>query len=121
MATAVQKKLHELGNGVYAYTQLPGSWGWSNAGLITDGDQSLLVDTLFDEQITAGTRRRYDAGMSMEDTVRDLTLDEFEGWLDAERTYVNLHTLYRDFVGDTEPGDVLALFAGMGRLQRSRR
>jgi cyclase len=341
MTAAVEKELHELGNGIYAYTQLPGSWGWSNAGLITDGDQSLLVDTLFDEKLTgemlesmrratsaasrigtvvnthgngdhcygnslvadaeiigtpgcvedlregppsrnhlllraaavigalgaggrilgkvlnavgidrvallaeagplalpklghfdfagveltlpnrtfegelelqvgdkkvvlievgpahtrgdavvwvpgdktlftgdilfkdahpiiwqgpvsnwiaalqrllamdietvvpghgpltdksglaemlhylevltAETRRRYDAGMSMEDTVRDLTLDEFKGWLDAERTYVNVHTLYRDFVGDTEPGDVLALFAGMGRLQRSRR
>ncbi len=337
MAAAVEKELHELGNGIYAYTQLPGSWGWSNAGLIVDGDQSLLVDTLFDEKITAemlesmrratpaasrigtvvnthgngdhcfgnslvanaeiigtpgcvedlreGTpqrnhlllraaaiigalgaggkligkalnavgidrvallaeagplalpslghfdfagveltlpnrtfegelelqvgdkkvilievgpahtrgdavvwvpgdktlftgdilfkdahpliwqgpasnwiaalqrllemdietvvpghgpltdksglaemlhylevltaeaRRRYDARMSVEDAVRDLTLDAFKGWLDAERVYVNVHTLYRDFAGDTEPGDVLALFAGMARLQ----
>jgi cyclase len=54
---AVEKKLHELGNGIYAYTQLPGSWGWSNAGLITDGDQSLLVDTLF-----AGMARKQKAG-----------------------------------------------------------
>jgi hypothetical protein len=53
MTAAIEKKLHELGNGICAYTQLPGSWGWSNAGLITDGDQSLLVDTLFDEKITA--------------------------------------------------------------------
>jgi len=53
MAAVGEKKLHELGNGIYAYTQLPGSWGWSNAGLITDGDQSLLVDTLFDEKIAA--------------------------------------------------------------------
>ncbi len=336
MATAVEKKLHELGDGIYAYTQLPGSWGWSNAGLITDGDQSLLVDTLFDEKITAemlasmrratsaadrietvvnthgngdhcygnslvadseiiGTpgcvedlregppsrnnlllraarvigalgaggrmlgrmlnavgidrvvllaeagplalpafsdfdfadakltlpnrtfqgelelqvgdkniflievgpahtrgdavvwvpgdktlftgdilfkdahpiiwqgpvsnwiaalrrlldmdietvvpghgpltdksgleetlhylevlsleaRRRYDAGMSVEDAARDLTLDEFKGWLDAERVYVNVHTLYRDFAGDREPADPLTLWAGMGRL-----
>lgn len=46
------KGLHDLGNGVYAYLQPDGSWGWSNAGLIIDGDQSLLVDTLFDEKIT---------------------------------------------------------------------
>jgi len=338
MAAAVQKKLHELGDGIYAYTQLPGSWGWSNAGLITDGDQSLLVDTLFDEKLTAemlesmrratpaasrigtvvnthgngdhcygnslvadaeiiGTpgcvedlregppsrnqlllraaaivgalgaggkmigkvlnavgidrvallaeagplalptfadfdfsgveltlpnrtfegelelhvgdkkvvlievgpahtrgdavvwvpgdktlftgdilfqeshpvvwegpvsnwiaalhrllemdietvvpghgpltdksglaamlhylewltkeaRRRYDAGMSVEEAARDLTLDEFKSWLDAERVYVNVHTLYRDFAGDREPADILALFAGMARLQR---
>lgn len=46
------KGLHDLGQGIYAYLQPDGSWGWSNAGLIVDGDQSLLVDTLFDEKIT---------------------------------------------------------------------
>ena len=53
MKAPVEKKLRELGNGIFAYTQLPGSWGWSNAGLITDGDQSLLIDTLFDKKLTA--------------------------------------------------------------------
>ena len=53
MTIAAAKALHEIGNGIYAYTQLPGSWGWSNAGLITDGHQSLLVDTLFDQKLTA--------------------------------------------------------------------
>ncbi len=48
----IEKTLHEVGAGVFAYTQLPGSWGWSNAGLVVDGDQSLLVDTLFDRRIT---------------------------------------------------------------------
>lgn len=33
--------------------QPDGSWGWSNAGFIRDGDDSLLVDTLFDEPLTA--------------------------------------------------------------------
>lgn len=42
------KGLHEVGNGVWAYLQPDGSWGWSNAGVIVDGGQSLLVDTLFD-------------------------------------------------------------------------
>jgi glyoxylase-like metal-dependent hydrolase (beta-lactamase superfamily II) len=32
--------------------QPDGGWGWSNAGLIADGDESLLVDTLFDEHLT---------------------------------------------------------------------
>ena len=50
---AMMKSLEEIGAGIYAYTQLPGSWGWSNAGLIVDGDQSLLVDTLFDGKLTA--------------------------------------------------------------------
>src|SRR5438045_2449987 len=46
------KGLHDLGNSVYAYLQPDGSWGWSNAGIITDGDASLLIDTLFDLQLT---------------------------------------------------------------------
>lgn len=47
------KGLHEIGNGTWAYLQPSGSWGWSNAGLVTDGGASLLVDTLFDERLTA--------------------------------------------------------------------
>lgn len=44
--------LHSLGNSVYAYLQPDGSWGWSNAGIITDGEISLLVDTLYDLKLT---------------------------------------------------------------------
>jgi len=44
--------LHEVGDGVFAYLQPDGSWGWSNAGLVVDGDASLLVDTLYDLRIT---------------------------------------------------------------------
>jgi cyclase len=44
--------LHEIGNSLYAYLQPDGGWGWSNAGLICDGEQSLLVDTLFDRNLT---------------------------------------------------------------------
>lgn len=46
------KGLHGLGNGLYAYLVPDGSWGWSNAGLIVDGAESLLVDTLFDLPLT---------------------------------------------------------------------
>lgn len=47
-----QKGLQETGNGIYSYLQPDGSWGWSNSGLVVDGDQSLLVDTLFDAPLT---------------------------------------------------------------------
>ena len=47
-----KKGLVETGNGIYAWLQPDGGWGWSNAGLIVDGDQSLLVDTLFDASLT---------------------------------------------------------------------
>lgn len=46
------KGLHDLGNSVYAYLQPDGTWGWSNAGLITDGEAALLIDTLFDLKLT---------------------------------------------------------------------
>lgn len=44
--------LHDVGDGLYAYLQPDGGWGWSNAGLIVDGESSLLVDTLFDLKLT---------------------------------------------------------------------
>ncbi len=47
-----RKALEDLGQGVYAWMQPDGSWGYSNAGLITDGDECLLVDTLFDLALT---------------------------------------------------------------------
>jgi cyclase len=46
------KGLHDLGKGCHAYLQPEGSWGWSNAGLIADGGESLLVDTLMDVRLT---------------------------------------------------------------------
>jgi len=44
--------LHEVGDGLYAYLQPDGSWGWSNAGLVVDGECTLLIDTLFDLPLT---------------------------------------------------------------------
>ena len=58
-----RKGLVDLGSGIYAYLQPDGGWGWSNAGLIRDGDAALLIDTLFDETLTA----------DMLDTMRDAT------------------------------------------------
>ena len=52
MAHAYERGLHELGQGLYAYLQPDGSWGWSNAGLIVDGGHAVLVDTLFDLGLT---------------------------------------------------------------------
>ncbi|MGO8907522.1 MAG: MBL fold metallo-hydrolase [Solirubrobacteraceae bacterium] len=46
------KGLHEVGDGLYAYLQPDGGWGWSNAGLIVDGEHTMLVDTLYDLPLT---------------------------------------------------------------------
>jgi cyclase len=53
MSRKFSKGLHDLGNGCYAYLQPDGSWGLSNSGLVVDGDQALLVDTLIDLPLTA--------------------------------------------------------------------
>lgn len=45
--------LHEISDGCHAYLQPDGGWGYSNAGLIVGDDASLLVDTLFDLDLTA--------------------------------------------------------------------
>jgi glyoxylase-like metal-dependent hydrolase (beta-lactamase superfamily II) len=44
--------LHELGDGLFAFLQPDGGWGWSNAGLVVSDESSLLIDTLFDLRLT---------------------------------------------------------------------
>jgi len=46
-----------FGNGCAAYLQPDGGWGFSNSGLVTDGGEALLIDTMFD---TAHTRAMLD-------------------------------------------------------------
>ncbi|MCC6642918.1 MAG: MBL fold metallo-hydrolase [Deltaproteobacteria bacterium] len=56
-----ERGLHALGGGSWAFLQPDGSWGWSNAGLVTDAGEALLVDTLYDLRLTAemlGAMRR---------------------------------------------------------------
>ena len=47
------KGLREVADGVWAYLQPDGGWGWSNAGLVAGAETSLLVDTLFDLRLTS--------------------------------------------------------------------
>lgn len=51
--SAYQHGLCDLGDGLCAYLQPDGSWGLSNAGLISAPGASLLVDTLYDLRRTA--------------------------------------------------------------------
>jgi cyclase len=47
-----ERGLHEVADGVFAWLQPDGGWGWSNAGLVRGEGGSLLVDTLFDLDLT---------------------------------------------------------------------
>ena len=51
-ALPYERGVHEVADGVFAYLQPDGSWGWSNAGLVVGDEGSLLVDTLFDLKLT---------------------------------------------------------------------
>jgi cyclase len=65
--------LHEVGDGLYAYLQPDGGWGWSNAGLVVDGERTLLIDTLFDlaltEQMLQAMRRAVPAAAQIDTLV----------------------------------------------------
>lgn len=52
-AKGFSRGLHDLGNGAWAWLLPSGSWNQSNAGLITDAGEALLIDTLVDERLTA--------------------------------------------------------------------
>jgi cyclase len=71
--TPYTKGLHEVGDGLYAYLQPDGGWGWSNAGLVVDGESTLLVDTLYDlaltEQMLTAMRRAVPAAARIDTLV----------------------------------------------------
>jgi cyclase len=70
---AYVRGLAEIGDGFYAYLQPDGGWGWSNAGLVANGGQTLLIDTLFDLHLTdrmlADMRRAVPAAASIDTLV----------------------------------------------------
>ena len=47
-----ERGVTEVADGVFAYLQPAGQWGYSNAGLVAGDGTSLLVDTLFDLRLT---------------------------------------------------------------------
>ncbi len=51
-SSSYNKGLHEVAEGIFAYLQPDGGWGWSNAGLAVGEKSSMLVDTLFDLNLT---------------------------------------------------------------------
>jgi cyclase len=70
-----EQGLYDLGRGVYVWMVPNGSWGESNAGLITGAGESLLVDTLWDVRHT------------------QTMLSAMQPWLEANpiKTVINTH------------------------------
>jgi glyoxylase-like metal-dependent hydrolase (beta-lactamase superfamily II) len=53
MPHAYDGGLTEIRPGTFAYLRPPGTWGWSNSGLIADGGDALLVDAAYTLELTA--------------------------------------------------------------------
>ena len=70
--------------------------------------------------IDAEARKRYDAGMGVEEAALDISMADFDGWFDAERIVINLQTLYGEYAGKRPSFDRIKLFGMMARYARSR-
>ena len=69
--------------------------------------------------LTREARARFDAGMTANEAVLDIALDEFRDWSDPERIVVNLDTLYREFGAPQSEPDTLRLLQGMSEYARA--
>ncbi|WP_199554905.1 MBL fold metallo-hydrolase [Sandaracinobacteroides hominis] len=80
------KGLTDLGNGLWAWLQPDGGWGYSNAGLITNSGESVLVDTLFDEHLTDEMLRAMEASCGIR---RDLVETVINTHANGDHTHGN--------------------------------
>ncbi len=73
------------------------------------------------DYIDREARTRYDAGMDSFEAARDINLDDFSSWGDAERIAVNVAALYREYSGGEEQVEPLEIFQRMAILKKERR
>ena len=74
--------------------------------------------------IQTEARKRYDAGMSMQEAVQDIALGEFEDWGGSERIVDNLNRLYAEFSGTApiaEMSVLMSMMAPYAERARKRR
>ncbi len=86
-------------------------------GPITDKAGVARVKTYL-AYLQTEARKRFDAGMDVAAAARDIAMDDFSGWGEGERVAVNVHTLYREFRGEAQTPDAVAMFACMARHHR---
>lgn len=89
-------------------TVVPGHGPLSTAAQVADTKR-------YFEVLSEQARQRFQAGMDPSQAARDICLEEFSSWSEAERVEVNVRTLYREFAGDTRDPDAVALFASMAK------
>jgi glyoxylase-like metal-dependent hydrolase (beta-lactamase superfamily II) len=65
------------------------------------------------EYLLQEVRQRYEAGLSAQEAARDIPMDAYAAWNDAERLVVNVASIYRELSGQQEHPGTLTLFAMM--------
>jgi glyoxylase-like metal-dependent hydrolase (beta-lactamase superfamily II) len=89
-------------------------------GPITDKKGVAALKGYF-EYIEREARRRYDAGMTMQEAARDISMADYSSWGDGERIVVNVAALYREFSAGKVESNIVDLFTMMAQLRRDRR
>ncbi len=88
-------------------------------GPITDkqgvADLKGYFEYIYDE-----ARKRYEAGMPVQEAAKDIPLDKYTSWTDGERIIVNVLSIYRELSGETERPPTAVLFAQMAPLWKER-
>lgn len=69
------------------------------------------------EFITEAARKRYDAGLGVEEAAREIAMEAYADWLDAERMVINVACLYREFSGGKAATAMEDIFVWMYRLR----
>ncbi len=82
-------------------------------GPITD-KQGVVRLKEYWEYLLREVRQRYQAGLSVQEAARDIPLDAYATWNDAERVVVNVASIYRELSGDQTSPVVADLLAEMG-------
>ncbi|MDY6843204.1 MAG: MBL fold metallo-hydrolase [Thermodesulfobacteriota bacterium] len=69
------------------------------------------------EYVYTEAKKRFDAGLSVDEASDDISLGEYAFWGDKERIVVNLSTLYRELSGETSSPNPLELFSKMAEFR----
>lgn len=85
------------------------------------GKQGIRAVRDYFEYLLAESRKRFDAGVGVEQAARDIALDRFADWSDPERIVVNVAACYRDFRGEQAAPDVQAARGSMARYYFERK
>ena len=67
--------------------------------------------------IDTESRKRFESGMNALDAAKDINLDLFSSWGDAERIAVNVNSLFREYRGEQQREEITLLFQQMAELR----